>query len=54
MVVHTGGYHCGAVRFEVEAPAEAEVDECDCSIARLTVRPFEGQNQESAIGALRS
>jgi hypothetical protein len=32
MVVHTGGCHCGAVRFEVEAPAEPEVDECNCSI----------------------
>ena len=32
MLVHTGGCHCGAVRFEVEAPAELEVDECNCSI----------------------
>ncbi|MGI9592024.1 MAG: GFA family protein [Myxococcota bacterium] len=32
MVVHTGGCHCGAVRFEVEAPATPEVDECNCSI----------------------
>jgi hypothetical protein len=124
MVVHTGGCHCGAVRFEVEAPAESEVDECNCSIcarsgylhlivprerfrllagedalttytfntgaarhlfcsicgvksfyvprshpegysvnarcieagtiARLTVRPFDGQNWERSIGALRS
>lgn len=124
MVVHTGGCHCGAVRFQVEAPAETEVDECNCSIcarsgylhlivprerfrllagedalttytfntgaarhlfcsicgvksfyvprshpegysvnarcieagtiARLTVRPFDGQNWERSIGALRS
>lgn len=32
MIVHSGGCHCGAVRFEVEAPAELEVDECNCSI----------------------
>jgi hypothetical protein len=124
MVVHTGGCHCGAVRFEVEAPDEPEVDECNCSVCarsgflhlivarehfrllsgedalttytfntgvarhlfcstcgvksfyvprshpdgysvnarcleagtikRLTVRPFDGQNWEHSIGALRS
>lgn len=32
MIVHTGGCHCGAVRFEVEAPGETEVDQCNCSI----------------------
>ena len=34
MVVHSGGCHCGAVRFEVEAPAEIEVHDCNCSICR--------------------
>lgn len=29
---YTGGCHCGAVRFEVEAPAEIEASECNCSI----------------------
>ena len=29
---HTGGCHCGRVRFEVEAPARIEVAECNCSI----------------------
>ena len=29
---HTGGWHCGAVRFGVTAPAEVEVFECNCSI----------------------
>lgn len=29
---HTGGCHCGKVRFEVLAPAEVVVDECNCSI----------------------
>ena len=28
----TGGCHCGAVRFEVLAPDEIEVRECNCSI----------------------
>jgi hypothetical protein len=32
MIVHRGGCHCGAVRFEVEAPAELVVTECNCSI----------------------
>lgn len=31
-VKHTGGCHCGRVRFEVEAPARIEVAECNCSI----------------------
>ena len=34
--VHRGGCHCGAVRFEVEAPAEFEAHECNCSICALT------------------
>jgi hypothetical protein len=29
---HTGGCHCGRVRFEVNAPAKLEILECDCSI----------------------
>jgi len=32
MVTHTGGCHCGRVRFEVTAPARPQVSECDCSI----------------------
>ena len=32
MVTHTGGCHCGRVRFEVEAPAEIEVADCNCSV----------------------
>ena len=32
MVTHTGGCHCGRVRFEVTAPARLQVSECDCSI----------------------
>jgi hypothetical protein len=32
MRTHTGGCHCGRVRFEVTAPAQIEVADCDCSI----------------------
>lgn len=33
---HRGGCHCGAVRFEVRAPADLEVLECNCSICSRT------------------
>lgn len=32
MRAYTGGCHCGRVRFEVEAPAELEAVDCNCSI----------------------
>jgi hypothetical protein len=32
MTIHKGGCHCGRVRFEVTAPADLEVTECNCSI----------------------
>lgn len=32
MTRHTGGCHCGCVRFEVLAPAQLEVTDCNCSI----------------------
>jgi hypothetical protein len=32
MLTHTGGCHCGRVRFEVIAPANIDVADCDCSI----------------------
>jgi hypothetical protein len=31
-VVHSGGCHCGRVRFEVSAPAAISAAECNCSI----------------------
>ncbi len=36
MLKHTGGCHCGKVRFEVTAPAHLEVSECNCSICSRT------------------
>ena len=32
LLIHSGGCHCGRVRFEVEAPAELDVSECNCSM----------------------
>lgn len=32
MRIHKGGCHCGAVRFEVDAPEDVLVQECNCSI----------------------
>lgn len=32
MRTHTGGCHCGRVRFQVIAPAHIDVSECNCSI----------------------
>ena len=31
-MIYAGSCHCGAVRFEVEAPAHLDVDDCNCSI----------------------
>ena len=35
-MTHRGGCHCRRVRFEVDAPAEIEVLDCNCSICRMT------------------
>ena len=35
-VVHRGGCHCRRVRFEVDAPADLEVLDCNCSICTMT------------------
>ena len=32
MIRHTGGCHCGRVRFEVTAPTAIHVNECNCSM----------------------
>ena len=32
LVTHTGGCHCGVVRFEVDAPKTLEASRCNCSI----------------------
>jgi hypothetical protein len=35
-VTHRGGCHCGAVAFEVDAPARITVSDCNCSICRTS------------------
>lgn len=35
-ILHRGGCHCGAVRFEVQAPARLTVQSCNCSICAKT------------------
>ena len=32
LVTHGGGCHCGRVRYEVDAPAEIEALDCNCSL----------------------
>ena len=32
--LHSGGCHCGRVRFEVEAPAHLQLDVCNCSMCQ--------------------
>ena len=31
-MIYKGSCHCGAVTFEVDAPEEVEVEDCNCSI----------------------
>ena len=35
-VVQRGGCHCGRVRFEVDAPRDLQVLDCNCSICRMS------------------
>lgn len=34
-VLHCGGCHCGGVRFEVQAPPDVTVWDCNCSICHM-------------------
>jgi hypothetical protein len=36
LTTHRGGCHCGAVAFEVDAPARLTVSDCNCSICRMS------------------
>jgi hypothetical protein len=36
LVTHRGGCHCGAVRFEVDAPATIEAFDCNCSMCSMS------------------
>ncbi|RLE27691.1 MAG: hypothetical protein DRJ65_02045 [Acidobacteria bacterium] len=35
-MIHKGGCHCGAVKFEVEAPEDLVAELCNCSICSMT------------------
>ena len=35
-MIYRGGCHCGAVRFEVEAPGRLTVLDCNCSLCAMT------------------
>ncbi|HUL56352.1 MAG TPA: GFA family protein [Usitatibacter sp.] len=35
-MIHAGGCHCGAVRFEVEAPRRVVALDCNCSMCAMT------------------
>jgi hypothetical protein len=35
-MIHAGGCQCGAVRFEVDVPDRPEVEDCNCSICRMS------------------
>jgi len=35
-VIHHGGCHCGAIRFEVEADEHISADRCNCSICMMS------------------
>lgn len=36
LVRHNGGCHCGAIAFEVDAPAVITASDCNCSICRMS------------------
>lgn len=36
MTTHQGGCHCGRVRFEIDAPADIDATECNCSICSMS------------------
>ena len=35
MTTHSGGCHCGAIKFEIDAPAAIEAARCNCSICSM-------------------
>ena len=35
-MIHQGSCHCGAIKFEVEAPDEVEVENCNYSICNMS------------------
>jgi hypothetical protein len=35
-MIYVGRCHCGAIKFQVEAPENIEIEDCNCSICRMT------------------
>jgi hypothetical protein len=35
-MIYEGGCHCGAIKFEVDAPQDIEAEDCNCSVCRMT------------------
>ena len=35
MATHKGGCHCGRVQYEVDAPEDLQLDECNCTICTM-------------------
>ena len=35
MAIHSGGCHCGQIRFQVEAAVDLQLSECNCSICYM-------------------
>jgi hypothetical protein len=35
-MIYAGSCHCGAIEFQVEAPEDIEIEDCNCSICRMT------------------
>ncbi len=35
-MIYHGGCHCGRIQFEVEAPEDLEVEDCNCSLCRMS------------------
>lgn len=36
LLTHKGGCHCGRIQFEVDAPADQIISDCNCSICQMT------------------
>ncbi|BFZ04729.1 hypothetical protein BsWGS_07768 [Bradybaena similaris] len=49
LVWHTGGCHCGAVRFKVKAAEHLSVDKCNCSVCEKKQISCFGATKENFI-----
>ena len=54
MTTHSGGCHCGRVRFEVDAPADIEATDCNCSICHKSGLPAPDRVQQGFSTCFRA